>query len=68
MNYADWTLEDAIKKRVELEDQVRWSLGELADYPRPLTKDYRPLKVRWSETAKFVFGRGIHYFTMPFKV
>jgi hypothetical protein len=57
MNKADWSVQDAIKERVEKEAWYDWA-------QKPATRvvrDYRPVKVRWSETARYVFGQGIYY-------
>jgi aminoglycoside phosphotransferase (APT) family kinase protein len=56
MNYANWRIEDEIKKRVELESWVEW-----AEKPTPpLVNNYRPSDFHLTEAAKEAFSKGIH--------
>jgi hypothetical protein len=55
MNLADWSVQDAIKERVNKEDLLMW-----AQRPNPpLVNRPIPPKEEWSEAAKFAFGRSI---------
>lgn len=57
MNIADWTLEEAIKERVQKEDWYQW-----AQKPdEPLVNNYKPSEFHLSETAKHVFGSAIEF-------
>lgn len=60
MNFANWRIEDEIKKRVELEAWTEW-----AEKPNPqLVNNYKPQEFTLSETAKHVFAKSISYFKL----
>lgn len=60
MNKANWSLEQAIKERVEKEDWFDWS-----QKPTPvLVNNYKPQKFELTETAKEAFTRGISLFKL----
>lgn len=58
MNRADWSIQKAIEDRVKLEDMVEWA-------QKPVPKfEYteKPYKFELTETAKYVFAKGIRFF------
>lgn len=60
MNKANWSLEQAIKERVEKEDWFDWS-----QKPTPvLVNNYKPQKLVLTETAKYVFAKSISLFKL----
>jgi hypothetical protein len=56
MNKANWSIEEEIRKRVELESWYDW-----AQKPTDVIQyDYRPQKLVLTEAAKEAFAKGIH--------
>lgn len=56
MNVYDWTVEQAIKERVEKEDIYQWAMRPTP----PLVNNYKPQRFELTETAKHVFGSAVH--------
>lgn len=66
LGFADptWTLREAIKKQVEIEDRVVFAKQPVAE----ITHDYTPKKFELSLTAKEAFGKGIYYVNLLRKI
>lgn len=60
LGYADrtWTLKEAIKKQIEIENRVVFS-----QQPVSVIKDYRPMKLKLTEAAKAGLAGSIHFIT-----
>jgi hypothetical protein len=59
MNLANWSVEDAIQKRVDAEDLFLWATGELAKYEAPLAKPLEEKEKKWGAAAKHVWGANL---------
>lgn len=66
LGFADptWTLREAIKKQVEIEDRVVFAKQPVAE----ITRDYTPQKFELSFAAKEAFTKGIHYVNLLRKI
>lgn len=62
LGFADptWTLREAIKKQVEIEDRVVFAKQPVAE----ITRDYRPSTFNLTFAAKHAFTRGISLFKL----
>ncbi len=56
-NPADWSVKNEIQKRVEQEAWHEWGKQPIAT----IKYDYRPVKLQWSETVRYVFAKGIKF-------
>lgn len=59
LGYADprWSLKVAVQKQIEIEDRIAWARR------KEVEKEYiyKPSEFHLTETAKYVFGKGIQY-------
>lgn len=56
-NRANWSVAEAIQKRVDEESWVEWGTKPVAE----ITYDYTPHKFQLTEAAKEAFSKGIYY-------
>jgi hypothetical protein len=57
-NHADWSVQEEIRKRVERESWIEWAQKAAPE----VENNYKPQSFELSETAKYVFGKGISKF------